>query len=111
MPVTEYRARFKNRNRPPDLDENRDRCRNRYGNNGVHGNAQRAVVCVGLQRMDVRDLHHGQQGEEHQTHQGRNHESSLVRLVPVPFCARCQQHDPLIQDTHLSMPASPLRLW
>jgi hypothetical protein len=61
----------------------------------MHRDAQRAVICIGFQRMDVRDLDYSQQGEEHQTHQGSHHESSLGRWGPVPFCARCQQHDPL----------------
>lgn len=95
MPVTEDRPRFENRNRHSHLNKNRDGRRKCNRNNGMHRDAQRAVVCIGFQRMDVRDLHHGQQREKYQTYQGSHHERSLGRLGPVPFCARCQQHHPL----------------
>jgi hypothetical protein len=70
MPETDDRLRFEDRGRRLELDQNNDCCRDRNGRGGMHDNAQRAVVCVTLNRMDVRDLDHGEERQQDQAHHG-----------------------------------------
>ena len=87
--------RFKQRDRSAQMDKNDDGRCNGHRSRGVNRNAQRAVVGVGILWMDVRHLDDGQQRQHHQTHHRRHYERSLCLLLPVPFCAPCQQHHPL----------------
>jgi hypothetical protein len=72
MPVTDDRARSEDRGRRFDLDQG-DHC-SRYcdGRGCMHDNAQRAMVGVALNRMDVRHLDYGQQRKKDKAHDGQD---------------------------------------
>ena len=52
--------RLKDRSRPLDLDQHHHGSRNRRWSGRMHRNAERAMVGVGFQRMNVCNLHDGQ---------------------------------------------------
>jgi hypothetical protein len=62
-------ARLDQRLRPsdPDEDDQDGNDRNRRGR--VHRNAQLTMVGIGVERMDVRHLDHGEQRQQGQTQQ------------------------------------------
>jgi hypothetical protein len=70
MPVTNDCAGFENRGRRFDLDHDDHDSRYHNGRGCVHDNAQRAMVCVTLDGMDVRHLDYGQQRKQDKTHDG-----------------------------------------
>ena len=75
MTVADHNARFYNWRLGPDPDQE-DNCRgHRNRRRRVHGNAELAMIGVGLQRMDVRHLDHGQQRQQGKTHY-RDHRQS-----------------------------------
>ncbi len=69
MPVADDRPRFENRGRRFDLDQDDDCSRYRNRRGGVHDDAQRAMVGVALNGMDVRHLDYGQQRKKNKTHE------------------------------------------
>ena len=94
MPVTKDRARFQDRNRGPDLDKNDDGGGHCDRGSGMHCDAQRTMVRVGLQRMDVGHLDDREEGQQDKANHRRRHECSWSPAVPLLY-ALCQQHDPL----------------
>jgi hypothetical protein len=72
MPVPNDCSRFKNRSRRFDLDQNDRGNRHCNGRGCVHDNAQRAMVCVALNGMDVRYLDYGKQRQQDKTHNGKD---------------------------------------
>jgi hypothetical protein len=70
MPEANDSARFKNRGRRFKLDQNDHGCRYGNGSGCVHDNAQRTVIGVSLNRVNVCDLNHGEEREQDQAHYG-----------------------------------------
>jgi hypothetical protein len=93
---------LKNRGRALDLDQHHFGGRNRHRGRRMHRNAQRAMIGIGFQRMDVRNLHHGQKREQNQTYEGRNRQSSKPAAAsPVRIGLKsCQRNNPAYKDTH-----------
>jgi hypothetical protein len=58
-------------------------------------NAQRAMVGIAFQRVNVGNLDHGEQSQQKKANHGCRHEGSRRPSVPVLSCTLCQQHDPL----------------
>lgn len=67
MPVPDDRSRLKNRSGGFDLDENDRRSHNRDRRSRMHRDAQRTMVGIAFERMDVRHLDHGQQRQQDKT--------------------------------------------
>ena len=95
-------VRLKNRRRPLDLHQHHFGSRNCHRSRRLHRNAQRAMVGVGFQRMDVRNLHYSQKREQNQTYEGRNRQSSkLGAASPAQIGLKsCQRNNPWFKDTH-----------
>jgi hypothetical protein len=102
MPVASDGACFKNRLGCLDVHQHddggcdRDRCRR------MHHDAERAVIGVGIDRVDVGYLHHRQQRQQHQTHNGCQRQSTkLCAAISAEICLKCSQNiDPLLKNTH-----------
>jgi hypothetical protein len=76
MPIgQDCRANRLNRSRSADPDQDNHHGGHRDGRGRVHDDAQRAVIGVGVEGVDVRHLHHGQKREQDEAHQSN--------------CARC----------------------
>ena len=91
-------ASFEERSLRADSDQN-----NRSGQNGnrgcrMHRDTQRAVVGVGLNRMDVSDLNDNQKSQQRQTHQSRGPESRCPRATGV-LLKPDQMAIPYLKDT------------
>ena len=52
-----------------DLDQHDGDCGSRDRHRGVQNDAQRAMIRVGVDRVDVRHLDDGKQGQQRQAHQ------------------------------------------
>jgi len=76
MPETYDRPRFKNRGHCFDLDQHDHGSRHRNGRGCVHDDAQRAMVGVALDRVEVRHLDDGQQRQQDKTHHGDHRQST-----------------------------------
>ena len=96
MPVADDRARLDNRRGAPHSDQDDCCCHHRNRHSRVHGNAQRAMVGIALQRVHVRHLDHGQQCQQNQTQQRGCPESAwLPAAAPAKICLQsCQQISP-----------------
>lgn len=70
MPVPDDRTRLSNRFWGSDSDQDHDGRGNRNRRRGVHRNAQRAMVGIVVQRMNVRHLDQGHHRQQRQTQQG-----------------------------------------
>ena len=68
VPVTNDRSRFEHRRRRFDLDHDDHGSRHRNGRGCVHDDAQRAMIGVALDGMDVRHLDDSQQRKQDKTH-------------------------------------------
>ena len=68
MPVADDSARFENRGRRFDPNQDDHGSRYRNGRGGVHDDAQRAMIGVALDGMDVRHLDDSQQRKQDKTH-------------------------------------------
>ena len=88
-----------------DLDQHHFGCRYRDRGCRMHRNAQRAMVGIGIHRMHMRYLHHGQQCEQNQTHDGRNRQrSSLCAAFSAQKCLKISQHTyPCFKNTQCLM--------
>jgi hypothetical protein len=63
----------------------------------MHRNAQRAMVGVGIYRMNVRHLNNGKKREQNQAHQSRNRQSSkLCAPMPARGCLKSCQYQSLL---------------
>jgi hypothetical protein len=62
--------RLKNRRGGLDVDQDNHGCRNGYRRCRVHHDAQRAVVGIGIERVNVGHLGHGQERQQDQAHNG-----------------------------------------
>jgi hypothetical protein len=63
-PGSRNRLRFKRCGGTLNLDQHHHGSRNRNRRRRMHGNAQRAMVGIRVDRMDVRHLRHGEQSEQ-----------------------------------------------
>jgi hypothetical protein len=50
----------------------------RHRRRGMHRNAQRAMVGIGIYRVNVDYLHHGQKHQQNKTHHGRQRQSTRL---------------------------------
>jgi hypothetical protein len=76
----------------------------------MHGDAERAVVSVGVDLVNVRHLNDGEQREQEQAHEGWHRQSSqLCAALSAPRCLKvCQRACPYFllpcfEDTHYWM--------
>jgi hypothetical protein len=101
MPVANHRARFGERRLASDT--NQDDCGrgNRNRHRRMHGNAQRAVVGVALQRVHMRHLDDGEQSQQGQTHEHGRAESAWLPAVAAAQVRLkfCLQVHPCFKDT------------
>ena len=67
-----HRPHFDLRHKPLHLDEDDDGCRNRYWRGGMEDYADRAVVGIRVDGVNVRHLDESEQGQKGQTHQHHN---------------------------------------
>jgi hypothetical protein len=67
----------------------------------MHHDAKRAVISVRIYRVDVRDLRHGQQGEQDQAHDGNRRQSfQPCAEIAAPKCLiACQYTYPYCKNT------------
>ena len=108
--MSKNRARFQDGNRSPNGDQDDDGCRNCHRCNRMDGDAQRAVVCIAVQGVDVRHLDNCQQSQQNEAHDRGDYETSRSPASSPLFCA-CGQHHPLtLGYTHDSMPVVVDRL-
>ena len=68
LPFADGGNRLKLRYRGPQLDQYDDRRCNRNRHCRVHHDAQRAMIGCRLVGVEMRHLHHGQEGQQHETH-------------------------------------------
>lgn len=85
MPVAKDRTRVQHRRLCPDLDEKDRRDSHGDGRHSVHSDAQRAMVCLGLQGMDVRDLENRNQRQQDEAHHHRCREGPPGAEVSIAF--------------------------
>jgi len=79
MPVSRDSAKLGDYGcRSSDPDQNNCDQHDHERRNGVHRNAQRAVVSVAVGRMRMRYLNHGQKREKDQAHNRRPIQSTLL---------------------------------
>jgi hypothetical protein len=78
MPVTGDCVRFKYRGRTLDLDQHHHGSGHRNGRRRMHRNAQRAMVGIGVYRVDVRHLDYSQQAQQDKTHHGHQRQSTRL---------------------------------
>jgi hypothetical protein len=96
---------LKNWRWPLNLHQHDNRGRNRHRNRRMHRNAQRAMVGVGIHRMNVRHLYNGQKCKQNKTHQGRYRQSSkfgvgLRAAISTQICLKfCQHTIPYFKNT------------
>ena len=64
-----YCTHFENGRSSLDLDEKDHRCRSGDRSGGVQHDAQRAMIRIGINRVDMRHLNHGEQCKQRQTQQ------------------------------------------
>ncbi len=104
-PIADRRARLKNRQREfePEQHHRRGHHRNRRGR--VHGNAQRAVVGITVDGVDVRHLDDSQHRRQQQTQQGRRPECARPGTVlPTEiWLLLCQEKSLVLKDTQNCM--------
>jgi hypothetical protein len=102
MPGTYDPARFKDRGGRSYLDEDDDGSSDCDRSHCVHDDAQRAMVGVAFEGMNVRDLDYGQQRQQDKAHHGGRRECSpRGRAVSVPSCYKSRQkHFPLTLRIH-----------
>jgi len=96
MPVAHDRARLEYRRRRFNLDQNDHGSRYRNGRGCVHDDAQRAMVGVALNGMDVRHLNDGQQRKHGKTHNGCDRPGAWPgEKLSAEFCTKsCQETIP-----------------
>src|SRR3954462_12002617 len=101
MPLPKDTARFQAQRRSPDLDEEDHRYRHNDRRHGVHRNTQWAMVGVGFQGMDVRNLENRKQRQQDQAHHHRHREGPPPAEVSIAFWASGQQHySSYLKNTH-----------
>ncbi len=81
MPGSNHRQRFQNGRRRSNLNKNNDGRGDRNRSHRVQHNAQRAMVGIAFQRMDVGYLDDRQQRQQNQAH-NRGHRKAS-RLGPA----------------------------
>ncbi len=92
MPVADDSVRLKNRGGDLDLDQDDHGRADRDGRRGVHHNAERAVIGIGVHRMDVSHLDYCEQRQQDKTHHGGNRQSAwLCAAIPAEVCPECCQ--------------------
>jgi hypothetical protein len=69
----------------------------------MHCNAQRAMVGIGIYRVNVGHLHHGQQGQQDKTHyRGSRQGTGPCAAIPAQKCLQSDQHtNPCFKNTRL----------
>jgi len=77
MPIPREGSRLKNKGAGLDLNQDDNGRGNGHGRCRVHQDAQRAVVGVAFERVNVGHLHHGQQRQQDQAHHGHQRPGSL----------------------------------
>jgi hypothetical protein len=81
MPVTDDRARLDNRRRSPHPDQDNRSRHHRNRRCRVHGDAQRTMVRIPVQRMHMRHLDHGQKRKQGQAQKSGCPESAWLPAV------------------------------
>lgn len=81
VPRPNDRPGFEHRSGCTDLHQNDKGCSDGYGRNRMHDDAQRAMVSVRFERVDVGHLDHHQQRQQSQAHHRRNREESRARAA------------------------------
>lgn len=99
MPIADGRARYVDRHDGFESDQNNRVGHDRNRRGRVHGHAERAMVGIAIERMDVRYLDHGQQRQQRQTQQSAGPESSRLRGAHSAemWLELCQQNHPQLQ--------------
>jgi hypothetical protein len=102
MPVTDDRAGLENRGRHFDLDQDNHGGRYCNGGGGVHDDAQRAVVGIVLDGMDVRYLDYGEQRQQDKAHHGRDRPRNRpgAKSSAEMSLESCQETIPYLKNTH-----------
>ena len=72
---------------------------------GMHHDAERAVIGVGIDRVDVGYLHHRQQRQKYQTYDGSHRQGTKpCAAISARICLKYSQNiDPLLKNTHYWM--------
>jgi hypothetical protein len=79
--MADNRARLNQRRGGSDSDQDDRGRHHRNRRRRVHGNAQRAVAGIGVERMVMRHLGHSEQRQQGQTQQSDGPESSWLRAA------------------------------
>ena len=85
-------ARFEDQRRSSNQEENNDGCRRHHRRHGVHGDAQRTMVGVRHQGVNVRDLDYRDQREQGEADHRRHREPSRRGAPGFSPVWPCQQH-------------------
>jgi len=101
VPMADNGARFNQRRGGAEADQDNHGREDRNRRGGVHGDAQRTMVGIAIERMHVRHLDHGQQRQQGQTEKCGCAESSwLPAAAPAEISLeRCQSTIPNFKDT------------
>lgn len=87
VPVSRDRANLKSRRGSFNLNQHNNGGSNRNGSRGVQHDAKRAVIRVGVERVDVRHLRHRNDRDQHQTHE--KHGGISARLAAAITANQC----------------------
>ena len=111
--VADCLRRFSNRSRTADLHQDNDSRGYRYRRNGMQDNAERAVIGIGFQRVDMNHLDHRYERQQGQAQHGHNdHAARRGKLASAPdWSESVQKTVPYsFQNTRNSMQGARLKL-
>lgn len=79
--MPDHRARLDERRLGTEHHKHHDGGCHRDGRRRVHRDAKGAAVGIAVERMEMRHLNHGQQGQQEETHNDRNRQSAVLCLA------------------------------